>query len=100
VIQHPLIAEQLDLVNLEGLMENPFQGLKVLVFVKNLGTQISLIEGVIQSASFVGSRWPWHSGVPGLIAKTRASLPSVAIQRGLTPLISLENTLRLFGPVL
>jgi hypothetical protein len=72
VIQHPLIAEQLDLVNLEGLMENPFQGLKVLVFVKNLGTQISLIEGVIQSASFVGSRWPWHSGVPGLIAKTRA----------------------------
>jgi hypothetical protein len=52
-----LVAESLDLVKLELFVQNPLQGSKVLVLVKNLGTQISAIEGMIKSVCFVGARW-------------------------------------------
>ncbi len=34
--------------------------------VKNLGTHISAIGGMIKSACFVGARWSWHRDFPGI----------------------------------
>jgi len=45
------------------------KGSKVLVLVKNLGTQISAIEGMIKSVCFVGARWSWHRDLPGTVAE-------------------------------
>jgi hypothetical protein len=84
-----MVAEKLDLMKLKPLVQNPLKGSKVFIFVKNPGTQISAIEGMIKSACFVTARWLWHLDFPCTVAKSVVYQRIKPEQRVLTPLFLL-----------
>jgi hypothetical protein len=60
VVGHYLQREQLHGVSLQSLPENSFERFVIRVFAKNGGACVPAIQGVVESAPFVGSRWSWH----------------------------------------
>ena len=60
MIRHQLIRIQRDAIPFQSFRNDSFECGIVLVFPKDLRSEIPAIERMIQSARFIGALWSWH----------------------------------------
>ncbi len=58
---HQLEREQVGRIPLQPLSQDPLEGLVVFLLLEDRAAHMTAIEGVVQPARFVRSRWSWHA---------------------------------------
>jgi hypothetical protein len=61
VIGHQLITEQLDFVHFQPFGDHTFKGSIVFVTMKDRGSHVGTVEGVVKPSRFVCAAWSWHA---------------------------------------